>query len=215
MKRERRTFVSARMVGMVMLLMTPFVLSRSVAQGATLGCTSATTLETLVSCITQQMPGEGSGGFVVPTGEDQQAWRTVVTHMANGRCTDITLPDRLRSAYAIRAITDATDQHTYCVLLEVADANGNGVVDRGWGTVMVNPRAVRELSIQVAHPKSEVGTETQGVSVFKGTGARTFVMAGAHRAANATPSTCQSGHVQTDAAHNTATLFQPAAEVVL
>lgn len=215
MKRDGRTLVSARLVGMIMLLLTPLMLSRSVAQGATLACTSATTLEALVSCITRQMPSEGSDGFVVPSGEDQQAWRTVVTHMVDGRCTDIALPDSLRTAYAIRAVTDATDQRTYCVLLEVADANGNGMVDRGWGTVMVNSRAVRELSIQIAHPKSEVGTETQGVGVFKGTGAHTFLMAGAHRAANATPSTCQSGHAQADAAHNTATLFQPAVEAVL
>ncbi len=43
--------------------------------------------------------------------------------------------------------------------------------------------------------------------MFKGTDSRSYLMAGAHRLANAASSTCQASYGQADAAHNTANMF--------
>ncbi|MSO49350.1 MAG: hypothetical protein EXQ49_05525 [Acidobacteria bacterium] len=92
--------------------------------------------------------------------------------------------------------------------MEVADANNNGYVDRGWGTFITYNGATRELSHQAPHPISDSTTESQAIGVFKGTDSRSYLMAGAHRLANAASSTCQASYGQADAAHNTANMFK-------
>jgi len=136
------------------------------ATGSDLTCASSTTLESLAACIRDQMPKEGSKGFV---------------DSGNGR--------------------------NYCVLMEVRDENSDNIVDRGWGTFIVNHDAIRELSHQAPHPVSDSTTEIQAIMIFKETDSRSYLMAGAHRDANSANSACQSSFKEADAAHNTATMF--------
>lgn len=181
-------------------------LSAGSAAAANLTCSSATTLDALATCIRNQMPASGSGGFVAPTAAEQADWRSVVSQMLGGSCT-ITLPASMASIAQVRTFTDTSSGKSYCLLMEVLDANGNGIVDRGWGTFMVNSNAVREVSHQAPHPISDSTTENQAIGIFGGTDSRSYLMAGAHRSANSGSSICQSAYGPADAAHNVDNMF--------
>ena len=181
------------------------------ATAADLTCASSLTLESLATCIRNQMPQSGSNGFVAPNATEQADWRAVVKQMLRGSC-DFTLPASLSSIMQIRTFFDSANGRNYCVLMEVRDANSNGSVDRGWGTFIVNNGAMRELSHQAPHPISDSTTEIQAITIFKETDSRSYLMAGAHRDANSANSTCQnstcqSSHKEADAAYNTANMF--------
>jgi hypothetical protein len=173
-----------------------------------LTCASSPTLESLATCIRHQMPKPqaGSHGFVAPNATEQADWRAVVNRMLRGSC-DFTLPASLSGILQLRTFTDSGNGRNYCVLMEVRDANGNGSVDRGWGTFIVNNGAMRELSHQAPHPISDSTTELQAITIFKETDSRSYLMAGAHENANAANSTCQISYKEADAAHNTANMF--------
>ncbi len=169
-------------------------------------CASSATLEALATCVRTQMPQSGSNGFVEPTGAEQKDWRWTVGQMLGGAC-NFPLPGTLSGIAQVRTFTDTSNGRDYCLLMEVADANNNGFVDRGWGTFITYNGATRELSHQAPHPISDSTTEIEAMTVFKNTGSRSYLMAGAHRLANTAASTCQSDYGQADAAHNTANMF--------
>src|SRR5262245_21629705 len=196
----RRTFQAVWLVTLVLL--------SPVANAANLTCSASTTLDSLATCIRTQMPGSGSNGFVAPSATEQADWRSVVGQMLGGQC-GFALPPSLAGIMQIRTFTDSENGKSYCLFMEVLDANNNGVVDRGWGTFIVDPNAVRELSHQAAHPISDSTTENQAIGIFKGTSSRSYLMAGAHRSANGGSSSCQSSYEPADAAHNVANMFHP------
>ena len=176
---------------------------------------TATTLEALVSCVVQHMPRRDSAGFVVPAPTTPPDWRLIVRDLLLGACDTVALRS-LAGVYEINRFVDTDTGQSYCVLAETLDANNDGRVDRGWGTLIVNPFPSRELSIQIAHPLADTATDTQGIRVFKHTFARTFLLAGTHRDANPELSTCitQSSFRIADVAHSTAPLFQATVEEI-
>lgn len=173
---------------------------------AELTCPSSATLEELVACIRDQMPGKSSGAFVAPSVAEMSAWRSAASAMMRGDC-GFALPYSLSPLVQLRRFRDADNGRSYCVLLETADRNGDGVVDRGFGAFVVDASAERELSHQVSHPVADAGTETQAVTVFKKTRSRTFLLAGAHRDASPDESGFHGFSMSSDAARNTATMF--------
>jgi hypothetical protein len=177
----------------------------------TLTCPGAGTLEELVICIAGQMPDQDSEGFVVPAEAVQGDWSGVVAQMLGGQCDDIALPSSLGPVYSIGTFTDGDNHRGYCVLMEILDEDSNGKVDRGWGTFITNPAPSREINVQIAHPVFDTGTEVEGIGIFKGIDGRSYLMAGANREANSSPSACQAGYTDSDVAHNVANMFQPAA----
>jgi hypothetical protein len=195
--------------GRIAVLATVFVLAVGHSVAAVRTCPSATTLDSLVTCIHNQMPGRDSNGFQPPGAVEQADWRSVVRLMLAGAC-DFSLPASLDGIMQIRTFTDAENGRAYCLLMEVLDANTNGKVDRGWGTVIVDPAAARELSHQAPHPISDSTTENEAVGAFKATRSRSLLMAGAHREANPSASPCQGSYELADAAHNVTNMFQAA-----
>lgn len=173
---------------------------------ANLTCSSATTLDQLATCIANQMPGSGSNGFVAPSAQEQADWRSVVTQMMGGAC-NFALPASLATNAQIRTFTDTSTGKSYCLLMEVLDANNNGKVDKGYGTFMVNNTATLEMSHQAPHPLYDIGTENQAINIFGATNSRSYALAGAHRDANSGSSTCQSAYAPADAAHNIDNMF--------
>lgn len=175
-------------------------------------------LEELILCITNYMPAKNSNGYVVPEVEVRDEWRGVVADMLNmtavSQCSTIALPDSLVNIYAVFPFTDAYTGQSYCVAMEILDEDDNGKVDRGWGTFIVNPTPDRYLSIDVTHPMEDNRTNQQGIRVFQGVGAHTFIMAGANRQANNTPSPCQTGEKIADVAHCADNLFFPTVVVI-
>ena len=173
----------------------------------------AYSLDELVECITDHMPALGSEDYVLPSGSIQSDWRAVVEDLAAlddiSDCDTISLPTSLSGIYEVFPFYDAYDGREYCVAMEVEDANDDQVVDRGWGTLIVNPTPERHLSIDIPHPIEDDDTNLQGIAIFKGVGAHTFVMAGANRYANSAASSCQEDEVESDVAHSIDNLFFP------
>lgn len=173
-----------------------------------LNCTDAKTLENLTNCIVSHF-----GQFLPASATEQSEARTVIRAMLNGNCETIVLPSTLGDIVSVRSFVDGETFKTYCVLMEVKDADDDTKVDRGWGATITDTTPRRELNIAIAHPVDDSKTEEQGIGVFKATGSRTFFLAGARRDVG-TPSACQpdSAHSSSDAAHNTATMFYAATQ---
>lgn len=174
-------------------------------EGLEVGCASATTLGALAACIRDTMPVSGSEGYVPPSTTALGEIRTAVSRMLNGHC-DFELGASIASVLELRPFRDAENGKQYCVLLERLDANGDGFVDRGWGTFIVDPAASRELSHQAPHPLADLDTEVQAIELFKRTDSRSFLLCGAHRNAN-TDRACDSNYRQADCAHDTGSMF--------
>ncbi len=94
-----------------------FVIASPLA-AADLTCPSATTLDGLVSCIRDQMPGSGSNGFVFPSATQKTDWRWIVRQMLGGSC-DFQPPASLSGIVKVRTFTDSGNGKSYCVLMEV------------------------------------------------------------------------------------------------
>jgi hypothetical protein len=182
--------------------------------GNVLTCPSSTDLESLVTCIRTQMPQSGSGGYVAPTPTQRADWRAVVDQMLQGSC-DFAVPGSLTGIAQVRTFTDTGNGRSYCLLMEVLDRNSNGFVDHGFGTFIVYKNAARQLSHQAVHPIADSTTEIQAVTIFRDTDSRSFLMAGAHRDANAAASTCRPSHPESDASHNSNTMVQATNEALL
>lgn len=99
--------------------------------------------------------------------------------------------------------------------MEIKDADGDGAVDRGWGSVIVNNAPTRELNIAIMHPMDDWKTEEQGIGIFKASNSRSFFVAGARRYVGK-PSACQPdyAHSSSDAAHNTALMLFAATQEI-
>ena len=176
------------------------------AGAAQLTCPGVTTLEALVGCIVTQMPQNNSDGYVAPSTQQRTDYRTVVNQMLQGQCGS-TLPTSLASNLQRRTFTDAQNGKSYCLLMETKDADGDGYVDKGWGTFIVDNSAVREISHQSPHPIYDGDTANQAIGLFKSTDARSFLMCGSHRHANGQTGGCQSSYGPADCAHNKANMF--------
>jgi hypothetical protein len=181
---------------------------------ADLTCPSDTTLELLVRCIRDKMPERESEGYVAPTFAQRADWRIIVNQMMQGSC-DFAVPVSLNGIVQVKTFTDTDNRRYYCLLMEVGNQNGDRFVDKGFGTFIVYNEATRQLSHQAVHPIFDRGTEEQAVTVFKATDSRSFLMAGAHRNANAAPSACLPDRRESDASHNANTMVQATNEELL
>lgn len=179
-------------------------------------CPTAAMLEDLVACITLKMPRRDSNGYAVPSVAVLDDARQIAAQMLAGRCDDIALAS-LKNNYSVASFTDKGNNTKYCVMMEVVDQDNNAFVDRGWGTFIVNNAPSRELNIQAPHPLFDLDTEAQAIGVFKGVGARTYLVAGAHRDANKERTTCEpdTGDGVADASHNSNTIFQSASQAIM
>jgi hypothetical protein len=174
---------------------------------------TAYSLDELVECISEHMPALGSEGYVLPSASIQNDWRTLVQDLVAitdiDECGEISIATSLSGIYEVFPFYDAFNGREYCVAMEVEDADDDQIVDRGWGTLIVNPTPERHLSIDIPHPLEDSGTNLEGIAIFKGVGAHTFVMAGSNRYANSQESSCQSGEVESDVAHSIDNLLFP------
>ncbi|MDI1477672.1 fibronectin type III domain-containing protein [Polyangium sp. y55x31] len=179
---------------------------------AEVGCRPAETLRELAACIRDTMPKSGSEGYVAPSATALTELRAAVSRMLNGHC-DFALGANIAPVMDLRTFRDVENGKAYCVLMEVRDANGDGVVDRGWGTFIVDPTASRELSHQAPHPLADVDTELQAIDIFKRTDSRSFLLCGAHRNANAAQA-CDADYRKADCAHDAGGMFYAASREI-
>ncbi len=180
-----------------------------------LTCPAATTLDALATCVRNQMPQLSSNLYVPPTPAEQADFAAVVTQMMGGQC-DVALPDTLAANYQVRTFTDSITTKSYCLLMEVLDADDDGIVDRGWGTFIVNDAASRpDLNHSAPHPIYDAMTENQAINIFQDTDSRSYLMCGAHRHANGlTGGTCESSYGEADCAHQVDGTFHAAVQAM-
>ena len=197
-------------IGTVTLLVTVYA---AAAGAAELACLETFGVVELVACVRQHMRTSGDG-FVRPSEQQRHDLAAVMGRMLAGD-TAPALPASLQGIMAARPFADAGNGRTYGVLLEVADGDGDGLVDRGFGTFIVDPLAARELAIAIPHPIYDLDTRVQGITVFRATLSRSFLMAGTHRNASGTTSTCQPSYKEADAAHNADLMFLAGTEALL
>ena len=172
---------------------------------AAAGCLDSPNVVELVACVRGQMRGSGAG-LDRPSPQQWHDLADVMAQMLAGQAAPA-LPASLQGIMEARAFVDGGNGRTYFVLLEVADLDADGLVDRGFGTFVVDPEAVRELAIAIPHPIYDLDTRVQGIEVFRAVGARSFLMAGTHRNASGVPSACQPSYRESDAAHNADLMF--------
>ena len=185
--------------------------------GVGLSCPASSTLASLVDCIVDRSGmRDRSGVYVVPTDAERADFGRAAHAMLRGGCAEVVLGPTLARAYRLTNFRDIESGQRYCVLMEVGDLDGNGKVDKGWGTFIVDPAASRELNIAVAHPLDDARTQDQGIAVFAQTKSRSFLLAGARRNLGGERPCLDEPAVSTcpasDVAHNVDTMFHVVTE---
>lgn len=178
-------------------------------------CRDAPSLEDLVTCVVEHMPNRGSQLVEPAKTETLGAVRAAARAMLAGRCDRAALPPALADVFTLAPFRDAASGESFCLLLASADRGGDRLDDLGWGMFLVRRNALRELHLQVPHPYFDFGTELQGATLMRASGARSLLMAGAHRQASTTPSACQPEYCLSDVAHETALPFHAITEAIL
>jgi hypothetical protein len=125
----------------------------------------------------------GSNALVVPSSGDRDAFAARVVAILGGdesQACDLPASYRLLRLPALRVIAEL-------------DANGTPSAMLGWGTYAA-PRTLpvpsRRLAVEAPHPIFDSATEHQAADLFLQTSARWFLLAGAHRCADAAASGC-------------------------
>ena len=142
-------------------------------------------LRARVDAVQDAMPRRGEEGFDPPGDTELTHWRDLVRALLKGDTTTArSLAADHVPSYKVISFTDTTSQQTYFLLQEAPS------VERGWGSVLVNPDPRRHLAVEVPHPVFDLDTYQQGVNLFLQSGARLLLMAGTHRCSNQAPSPC-------------------------
>ena len=165
-----------------------------------------------------KMPGAGSEGFVKPSTEELSRLRQLVLKAASGDVAGaVTLIEA--SGLPLRLVRYAdTGSGSHEVLL----VEERTPVTKGWGTLVLDPAPLRELVVEVPHPWYDIGTESEGVELFRRLRARALLVAGVHRCASSETTPCDGSsdvcgstrYRVSDPAHFTAGPFQAAHEAL-
>jgi hypothetical protein len=185
-----------------------------IAISTTCPITASGGLGSEIAASVARMPGPDSNGMVVPTEAQLNAWRELVTVLAQG---DSTAACNLIAAngfpYQLVQFTDIRAANAVYWLLREVDP-----VTVGWGTYVIRASEVfTNVVVEAPHPVADWRTDPQGVKMFRALQAKALLVAGAHRCANQGFSPCGNktmacGQLQpyreSDVAHATQTIFQ-------
>jgi uncharacterized protein (TIGR03382 family) len=155
------------------------------------------------------MPGEGSGGFVVPTAREQEAFRAAAGALRDG---DVARAERalapFRGLFEVLDFTDGErDGPRYLAIAEVP-GGATGLLRRGWGFFFFARDARRDrLVIEAPHPVADQGSELDAAQAVSSLRPAAFLLAGAHRYADPKP--------VSDVAHTSASVFEAVHEAAV
>ena len=128
---------------------------------------------------------KNSNGFRVPTDGQLKAWRFIVGSILNNRPEDAQkMISQLSFPYEISQFTDTDSKREYILLEEKIP------LQAGWGFFVFDLQTKNDLVLEIPHPVFDGNTEFQGIDAFLQTGARAFLLAGAHRRANTEDTPC-------------------------
>jgi uncharacterized protein (TIGR03437 family) len=168
------------------------------------------------------IPGANTHAFIQPDDAGIAAWRPVVDALFSGSYQNAAnLADPL--GYNVVQFFDTGRNRTYYILIERLNASGAPI--NGLGTYVYNPSACRNLSIQAPHAGGDDNTLPEAATLFADLNATALLVAGTHRCANTTESTCDgtstvcnspnSKFVISDVAHFALNYYEPAHEEIL
>ncbi len=154
------------------------------------------------------IPGEGSGGFVVPTPDEQEAFRAAARALGAG---DVATAERALAIFpGVFEVLDYTDGAGGPSYLAIAEIPGGptGLLPRGWGFYFFARRPERPgLVIEAPHPVADRESELDAAAAVTALRPAAFLLAGAHRYADPKP--------VSDMAHTSSSVFEAVHEVAL
>ena len=135
-----------------------------------------------------------SNQYQIPTAQQRSTLANAATALLAG---DLATAETIANGiqYEVVSYTDNVTGKTYRGLREE-----NNMPTRGWGSYFVDLNASQEALIQAPHPRFDTNSWEIAALAFRDSGARAFMMAGAHRNAN--------GQGTADVAHLAESVFQ-------
>jgi hypothetical protein len=153
----------------------------------------------VVAALEAAMPRRATEGYDVPTSSEASemadAWAAVV---AGDLTRAATLADR--HAFDVVRFTDTGLPEQPVLVLLRERRRSDGTFPHAWGLYAHVPARASTVAVEVAHPVFDAHTPAMGVVSFREAGASAFLMAGAHRYANADGSA--------DVAHRADSVFE-------
>ena len=148
--------------------------------GVTAWATNATALPDAGQIVGREialLPGAGSEDYMAPGPSDLSGLRVLTGALLSGdRATAETVAAGLSYELVDGVDTDGR------VFVAARQSSGDGP-RQGWGTIVVADEGI-PVVVEVPHPVADNGTETIGLSLFRGVDARALLIAGTHRDAN-------------------------------
>ena len=163
-----------------------------------------------VESVSKNLLKKDSNLFRVPTAGQIKAWQFITESILKNRLDDAgQMIRQLSFPYQLTLFTDKDSRREYVLLEE------NYPLQAGWGFYVFDLNSKNSLVLEIPHPIFDSNTEFQGIDAFLQTGARAFLLAGAHRRANAQDTPCtqptssdsDSTYPVSDVAHAVATPF--------
>ena len=159
-----------------------------------------------------------SNQFRVPTPGQLKAWNFIVESIIKDRLPDADqMIKQLSLPYELSLFTDTTSKREYVLLEEVYPLRA------GWGFFVFDTKTRNPLVLEIPHPVFDSRTEFEGIDAFLQTGARAFLLAGAHRRSNTQNTPCtqprssnpEDNYPVSDVAHAVATPFHAVHETLV
>jgi hypothetical protein len=156
--------------------------------------------------------------FRVPTPGQIKAWQFITESILKNRLGDAQqMIAQLSYPYELTLFTDRDSNREYVLLEE------NYPLLAGWGLYVFDLKTKSNLVLEVPHPVFDGNTEFQGIDAFLQTGARAYLLAGAHRRTNTEDTPCtqpkssnpDANYPVSDVAHAVATPFHAVHETLV
>ena len=160
-------------------------------------------LSQVIAEIVEAAPRRGSEKYVEPSLRQLAEFASLASSMETGDLVGASQYAEALGYTLVRFDDSSTGQR---MLVAREEAEYAHEPERGWGTIVVDPEGANIL-IEVPHPIYERGTSEVGVGLFRETGAKALLVAGAHR--------YSWEDERSDVAHASNTAFNAAHEALL
>lgn len=156
--------------------------------------------------------------FRVPTSGQLKAWNFITESILKNRLSDAQqMISQLSFPYQLTLFTDKESKREYVLLEE------NYPLLAGWGFFVFDLSTKNNLVLEIPHPVFDGNTEFQGIDAFLQTGAKAYLLAGAHRRTNDQDTPCtqpkssdpDANYPVSDVAHAVATPFHAVHETLV
>ncbi len=138
-----------------------------------------------------------SHGYIVPTAAQLSDFRNLADGLRDAQSTadlELLVPEATGLGYDVVVLNDADSN--YFGLQESSPV----ATRKGWGSFFLRQNATNDALVEVVHPLGDINTPEISAQVYAESGARGFLLAGAHRNAN--------GLGTADVAHLDQSIFQ-------